>query len=147
MDKPQKPNINMPTEFATNGVKTDFTAEKLLNGFPEVTPDVLAGDNLNKFIDDVYKASNYSMNSIEHMYSQMIMKEVHVNPELIADENGLYNWTINHKFAHSDIKATLYRIEDNAELWGKPKSINNTEVKYSFKSQVPVGTIKAVLIG
>ena len=51
MDKPQKPSINIPTEFASNGVKTDFTAEKLLNGFPEVTPDVLAGDNLNKFID------------------------------------------------------------------------------------------------
>lgn len=53
-----KPNITIPTEFATNGVKTDFTAAKILDGFDRINPDVLAGDNLNKFIDDTYKGLN-----------------------------------------------------------------------------------------
>lgn len=53
-----KPNINIPAEFAVNGIKTDFDNSKLLNGFDRLNPDVLAGDNLNKFIDDAYKGLN-----------------------------------------------------------------------------------------
>lgn len=53
-----KPNISIPAEFAANGTKTDFSALKILNGFDRINPDVLAGDNLNKFIDDTYKGLN-----------------------------------------------------------------------------------------
>lgn len=62
MNKPTKPNITIPESFATNGVKADFDNNKILNGFDRIQPDVLAGDNLNKFIDDTYKASNYALN-------------------------------------------------------------------------------------
>lgn len=61
MNKPTKPNIVIPESFAENGIKTDFDNEKLTNGFDRLQPDVLAGDNLNKFIDDTYKASNYAL--------------------------------------------------------------------------------------
>ena len=61
MNKPVKPNITIPAEFATNGVKTDFDNSKLTDGFDRINPDVLAGDNLNKFIDDTYKGLNYSI--------------------------------------------------------------------------------------
>ena len=61
MNKPTKPNITIPESFAANGVKADFDNNKILNGFDRIQPDVLAGDNLNKFIDDTYKGLNYSM--------------------------------------------------------------------------------------
>ena len=62
MNKPEKPNIIIPESFAENGVKTDFDSNKILNGFDRIQPDVLAGDNLNKFIDDTYKGLNYALN-------------------------------------------------------------------------------------
>ena len=147
MDKPQKPSINIPTEFASNGVKTDFTAEKLLNGFPEVTPDVLAGDNLNKFIDDVYKALNYTIKSIDYIYSKLLAKEIHIRPEITANENGEYIWIINHNFGHSNIKAFLYDNTTNLLLWGEPQVITDTEVHYISKKYIEPETLKAVLIG
>lgn len=61
MNKPTKPNIVIPESFAANGIKTDFDNEKLTNGFDRLQPDVLAGDNLNKLIDDTYKGLNYGM--------------------------------------------------------------------------------------
>ena len=53
-----KPEINIPAEFAVNGVKTPFSNAKIQNGFDRINPDVLTGDNLNKFIDDTYKGLN-----------------------------------------------------------------------------------------
>ena len=61
MNKPIKPDITIPQSFAENGVKTDFDDTLLADGFDSLRPDVLAGDNLNKFIDDTYKGLNYGM--------------------------------------------------------------------------------------
>lgn len=61
MNKPIKPDITIPQSFAENGVKTDFDDTLLADGFDNLRPDVLAGDNLNKFIDDTYKGLNYGM--------------------------------------------------------------------------------------
>ena len=62
MNKPIKPNITIPESFAKNGVKTDFDSDLIASGFDDLKPDVLAGDNLNKFIDDTYKGLNYALN-------------------------------------------------------------------------------------
>ena len=61
MNKPIKPNITIPESFAKNGVKTDFDSDLIAEGFDNLKPDVLAGDNLNKFIDDTYQGLNYGM--------------------------------------------------------------------------------------
>lgn len=61
MNKPVKPNITIPESFAKNGIKTDFDSDLMTKGFDSLKPDVLAGDNLNKFIDDTYKGLNYGM--------------------------------------------------------------------------------------
>ena len=61
MNKPIKPNITVPESFAKNGVKTDFDSDLIASGFDRLKPDVLAGDNLNKFIDDTYQGLNYGM--------------------------------------------------------------------------------------
>lgn len=61
MNKPIKPNITIPQSFAENGIKTDFYSDLLTDGFDNLRPDVLAGDNLNKFIDDTYKGLNYGI--------------------------------------------------------------------------------------
>lgn len=75
MAKPTKPDITIPQGFAQDGQKTDFTQEKLQNGFNPVDPDVLAGDNLNKFIDDTYKGLNYSMNGVDSLYAGAVLYE------------------------------------------------------------------------
>ena len=61
MSKPIKPSVTIPAEFAPNGVRTPFSNAKVQDGFDRINPDVLAGDNLNQFIDDTYKASNYAL--------------------------------------------------------------------------------------
>ena len=61
MNKPIKPNITIPESFAKNGIKTDFDSDLMTEGFDSLKPDVLAGDNLNKFIDDTYKGLNYGI--------------------------------------------------------------------------------------
>lgn len=72
MTKPIKPNITIPEAFAVNGQKADFLDEKIQNGFSNVDPDVLAGDNLNKLIDDTYKGLNYSMDGVSDLYKSLI---------------------------------------------------------------------------
>lgn len=73
MTKPTNPNINIPEYFALNGQKTDFQEEKLQNGFDPVDPDVLAGDNLNKFIDDTYKGLNYAVKGVSDLYKGAVL--------------------------------------------------------------------------
>lgn len=67
MNKPTKPNITIPESFAANGIKADFDNNKILNGFDRIQPDVLAGDNLNKFIDDTYKGLNYGIKGVDYL--------------------------------------------------------------------------------
>lgn len=67
MNKPTKPNITIPESFAANGVKADFDNNKILNGFDRIQPDALAGDNLNKFIDDTYKGLNYGIKGVDYL--------------------------------------------------------------------------------
>lgn len=67
MNKPTNPNIVIPESFAANGVKADFDSNKILNGFDRIQPDVLAGDNLNKFIDDTYKGLNYGIKGVDYL--------------------------------------------------------------------------------
>lgn len=72
MTKPIKPNITIPEAFAVNGQKADFLEEKIQNGFSKTDPDVLAGDNLNKLIDDTYKGLNYSIGGVSDLYKSLI---------------------------------------------------------------------------
>jgi hypothetical protein len=104
-----KPNINIPAEFAVNGIKTDFDNSKLLNGFYRLNPDVLAGDNLNKFIDDTYKG----LNGVLDLYEGCVLYDstvTYTNKSLIFDitNNGikfyhsLQNGNINHSLTDTD---------------------------------------------
>ena len=97
MTRLTNPNLSIPNSFATNGQKTDFTAEKVQNGFNPIDPDVLAGDNLNKFIDDTYKGLTYSIGSIADLYSSAIWydsTQTYSEDSLVFgrvdDEIGLY---------------------------------------------------------
>ena len=76
MAKPTKPNIQFPQAFAIDGQKTDFLEEKIQDGFDPVEPDVLAGDNLNKLIDDTYKGLHYSMDGVTELYKGAVVYDV-----------------------------------------------------------------------
>lgn len=67
-----KPNIIIPNSFAANGDKTDFDESHITNGFPTLTPDILRGDNLNKFIDDTYKG----LNGVLELYKGAVLYDV-----------------------------------------------------------------------
>ena len=73
MTKPTNPNIVIPEGFAISGQKEDFTPDKIQNGFDPIDPDVLAGDNLNKFIDDTYKGLHYSMSGVSDLYKGAVL--------------------------------------------------------------------------
>ena len=68
MSKPVNPNIAIPSEFAAEGQKRNFSEEKIRRGFNSVAKDTLEGDCLNKFIDDTYKGLNYAMDGVEDLY-------------------------------------------------------------------------------
>lgn len=73
MNKPTNPNVIVPAAFALNGTKTDFSNEKIQSGFDQDAADILAGDNLNKFIDDTYKSINYSNAGVSDLYKSAVL--------------------------------------------------------------------------
>lgn len=96
MDKPTNPNVIVPAQFAVDGVKSDFSSEKLQNGFDEIAPDILAGDNLNKFIDDTYKSINYSNAGVADLYRSAVVydnNETYGLNSLIFNVDGSGNTT------------------------------------------------------
>ena len=104
MTKPINPNITIPANFAQNGQKTDFAEEKILNGFNPLEPDILSGDNLNKFIDDTYKGLNYSMDGVSDLYKGAVLYN--------SDEEYSRNSIVFHVDTNS--KTHLFRsITDN----------------------------------
>ena len=93
MTKPVKPNIEFPQAFAIDGQKTDFLDEKIQSGFDPIDPDVLAGDNLNKLIDDIYKGLHYSMDGVNDLYKGAVLydpAETYTDKSIVfnIDENG-----------------------------------------------------------
>ena len=97
-----KPDIAIPTEFATNGIKTDFTTSKILNGFDRINPDVLSGDNLNKFIDDTYKG----LNGVLELYDGCVL----------YDSAVTYNNKSIVFYINSDDEVEIYRSLINNNL-------------------------------
>lgn len=104
MTKPTNPNLAIPEGFALNGQKTDFSDDKIQSGFDPVDPDVLAGDNLNKFIDDAYKGLNYSIDGVSDLYKSNI----------VYDENETYNQSSIVFGTDENNKIALYKsLADN----------------------------------
>ena len=104
MAKPTNPNVIIPAQFAVNGVKTDFSNEKIQSGFDEDAADVLAGDNLNKFIDDTYKSITYSNAGVADLYKSAI---VYDNTESYNTNSLVFN-------VDSNGNTTFYRsLVDN----------------------------------
>lgn len=104
-----KPNINIPAEFAVNGVKTPFSNAKVQNGFDRINPDVFAGDNLNQFIDDTYKG----LNGVLELYEGCVLYDstvTYTNKSLVFDitndkikfYHSLQNGNINHALTDTD---------------------------------------------
>lgn len=112
MNKPTNPNVVVPAAFAITGTKTDFSNEKIQSGFDQDAADVLAGDNLNKFIDDTYKSINYSNAGVSDLYKSAVL----------YDGNETY-YTNAIVFNISGNNVTLYRsLADNNT--GNPLSDN-----------------------
>lgn len=104
MAKPTEPNISIPQGFANEGQKTDFLEEKIQKGFDPVDPDVLAGDNLNKFIDDTYKGLNYTIDGVNDLYKGVVL----------YDSSETYSSTsIVFSIADDEISAYKSLTDDN----------------------------------
>lgn len=112
MNKPTNPNVVVPAAFAITGTKTDFSNEKIQSGFDQDAADILAGDNLNKFIDDTYKSINYSNAGVSDLYKSAVL----------YDGNETY-YTNAIVFNVSGNNVTLYRSIANDNM-GNPLTDN-----------------------
>lgn len=106
MAKPIKPQVIVPAEFAINGSKSNFSDEKIENGFDRVAADVLAGDNLNKFIDDTYKSITYSNAGVADLYKSAV----------VYDSSETYNTNSLVFYIDGSGNTTFYRslIDNNS---------------------------------
>ena len=125
MNKPEKPNIIIPESFAENGVKTDFDSNKILNGFDRIQPDVLAGDNLNKFIDDTYKGLNYALSFGDYIDNKVSKSGDTMTGVLYFkfDDNFDYSQTTTTQEAFSGI---VDFTDENGNLCGQISNYINT---------------------
>jgi len=88
MTKPTNPKLSIPENFAIHGVKTDFEDTKIQNGFNPLEPDILSGDNLNKFIDDTYKGLNYASKGVADLYKGVILYD---ETETYSEKSIVFN--------------------------------------------------------
>lgn len=85
--KPAIPAVTLPATFG--GMKTEFSETKVQNGFLEGTPDILAGDNLNFWLDTDGKNQEYLRAVVDFIRNCPIGKVVSVN-----SSNQLYYTTV-----------------------------------------------------
>ena len=105
MNKPINPNVLIPASFAVNGTKTDFTQQKIQNGFSSIEPDILAGDNLNKFIDDTYKSITYSNAGVADLYRSAVVYD--------ATETYYHNSIVFNVDLNGEISIYLSKVDNN----------------------------------
>ena len=105
-----RPNIQIPKEFAINGEKADFTQEKIQTGFDKLNPDIFAGDNANKLIDDTYKG----LNGVLDLYNGVVLHEMTttyddkaVVGKFIENSFKLYHSLVNDNIGH-EVTETEY---------------------------------------
>lgn len=108
-----RPNIQIPNEFAINGEKADFTQEKIQTGFDKLNPDIFAGDNINKFIDDTYKG----LNGVLDLYNGVVLHDMTttyddkaVVGKFIENSFKLYRSLVNDNTGH-EVTETEYWVE------------------------------------
>ena len=124
-----KPNINIPTAFAINGTKTDFSQAKITDGFDRLQPDVLPGDNLNKFIDDTYKG----LNGVLELYEGCVLYDstvAYTNTSIVFyinsdDEVEVYRSLINNNLNNPLTDTTAW---EKVEMGGGGTSRNIGEI-------------------
>lgn len=141
MTKPTNPNITIPSAFAINGQKTDFLEEKIETGFDPVDPDVLAGDNLNKLIDDTYKGLHYTIDGVSDLYKGVVL----------YDETETYNSKSIVFYITENEQIELYKsiVDDNLgnELSDttKWKKVDFGGTSGGFEIGMPVATLSDTL--
>lgn len=91
--KPTKPTDLMPTHFADNGVKNNFSSSKIQNGFSANFDDILQGDNLNYMLDSIGKELNYCETICDFINALPIGKTVTTD--------------VNNKLAYRDAEVDL----------------------------------------
>ena len=127
MNKPINPNVQIPPNFAVNGQKADFTQQKIQNGFNMLEPDILAGDNLNKFIDDTYKSITYSNAGVADLYRSAIVYDA---AETYYQNSIVFNVDLN-----GEVSIYLSKVNDNV---GNSLSNNN------YWEKIQLGTVRNI---
>lgn len=147
MTKPTKTTISIPEAFAINGIKADFVEDKIQNGFDNINPDVLAGDNLNKFIDDTYKGLNYSIKGVCDLYTSWAMydeNETYSNKSIVYDfdeDNSLvlYRSLQNENLGHATSESDWWKVvkdqsKANTDMDNLTETGKNEITSYAFPS-------------
>ena len=80
-NKPTKPTNLMPTHFADDGVKNNFTSAKIASGFSSNFEDVLQGDNLNYMLDSIGKQLDYLHTVVDYINAIGVKKVPYINSD------------------------------------------------------------------
>ena len=101
--KPTKPTDLIPESFADNGIKNDFSTDKILNGFSSNFDDILQGDNLNYMLDSIGKQLKYLNTVVDFIVATPVGKTIKVNlnnnldyDNLISDVSDKANVSLNN---------------------------------------------------
>lgn len=83
-NKPIKPSETLPSSFG--GIKTNFSADKIANGYEPDVPDILGGANLNYLLDTLGKKEAYYDTLVDFINNIPIAKTISVD----ANDNLVY---------------------------------------------------------
>ena len=123
MDKPIKPNVDLPDSFG--GVKNNFSTSKILNGYEKDVPDIFGGANINYMLDTLGKRQTYYDTLADYINALPIGKTITTDnnnkltyADLRTDFSGLANIDLsnltatgeNH-FANKDLSNLTYTGE------------------------------------
>ena len=77
MNKPTTPSVTLPSSFG--GDKSNFSADKIANGYEPDVPDILGGANLNYLLDTLGRKETYYDTIVDFIKYIPINKTIGVN--------------------------------------------------------------------
>ena len=122
-DKPTKPTDLMPETFAQGGIRSNFSAEKISNGFSANFEDILQGDNLNYTLDSIGKQLKYLNTVVDYINAIGIKKVPYINSNNKLDStdiNGLLPTQIGNNGKYLTTNGTSCAWSNDFRIIGEP---------------------------
>lgn len=135
--KPTKPSITLPTAFGTSpsNVKTQFTAQELIDGYSASIPQVLDGGNLNYMIDAMFQYLTWSNKYADWYASGTANTVPYINSSNQLDYASPVFGGSNNNFTGTNTFVTQSNTDDS-------QKVATTEYVHNILEAIyPVGSV------